>query len=452
MKATSVQPAETIPPTDNPDTGSVGPWHAAWWRLVDLRIGILPVPVYILLALLIAAFVALGNVPRDMSVTIAVLAVGGFSCAEIGKRLPLLRHVGAGAIFATFVPSYLVYVHAIPAVLLENVVEFTRTSNFLYLFIASIIVGSIFSMDSRVLVKGFAKIFVPLAVGTVAAAVVGMAVGVSLGLGWRHTLFFVLVPIMAGGVGEGAIPLSIGYASILGRPQGELFAEILPAVMLGSLSAILLSGLLNFVGKRYPHLTGEGRLQMQGAELPMAERTYGPFDPANVAAAGTTAIALYMVGILSHQLFQFPAPVTMLFIAVLCKAFRVVSPRLEDGAYTVYKFFSTVVTYPLLFAVGAAMTPWDKLAAAFHVANLVTIVSTVATLMGAGFLTARRMHLYPIEAAIVNACHSGQGGTGDVAILTAANRMQLMPFAQIATRIGGAIVVTLALFALARMT
>ena len=60
--------------------------------------------------------------------------------------------------------------------------------------------------------------------------------------------------------------------------------------------------------------------------------------------------------------------------------------------------------------------------------------------------------MYPIETAIINACHSGQGGTGDVAILTAANRMQLMPFAQIATRIGGAITVTLVLIALARMT
>jgi len=104
----------------------------------------------------------------------------------------------------------------------------------------------------------------------------------------------------------------------------------------------------------------------------------------------------------------------------------------------------------LLFAIGVALTPWDKLVSAFTLSNLITIVATVTTLMAAGFLVGRRLNMYPIEAAIVNACHSGQGGTGDVAILSAADRMALMPFAQIATRIGGAITVTLALIALSR--
>ncbi|HJZ20043.1 MAG TPA: 2-hydroxycarboxylate transporter family protein, partial [Bradyrhizobium sp.] len=102
-------------------------------------------------------------------------------------------------------------------------------------------------------------------------------------------------------------------------------------------------------------------------------------------------------------------------------------------------------TYPLLFAIGVALTPWDKLIAAFHPANVITIASTVVTIMATGFFVGRLMNLYPIETAIVNACHSGQGGTGDVAILTAANRMALMPFAQIATRIGGAVTITVVL-------
>ena len=55
-----------------------------------------------------------------------------------------------------------------------------------------------------------------------------------------------------------------------------------------------------------------------------------------------------------------------------------------------------------------------------------------------------------VDTAIVNATHSGLGGTGDVMILTAAERMELMPFAQVATRMGGAITVTLALLALSR--
>lgn len=439
-------------PVDASHEHGASPWHMHVWRLMDSRVGVVPLPIYVLLLALIGGFAALGKVPTDISVSIAVLAVGGFTCAEFGKRLPLLRHIGAAAIFATFIPSFLVYIHAIPPALLKNVVEFTKVSNFLYLFIASIIVGSIFSMDRTVLVKGFLKIFAPLAAGTVAAALVGTLVGTALGLGWQHTLFFIVVPIMAGGVGEGAIPLSIGYAAILGQAQGDMFAQVLPPVMLGSLSAILLAGCLNFVGKRYPHLTGEGRLQPGAADdMRVVELPAGPVDVAHVASAGITAIALYMVGLMSFRLFDFPAPVVMLFVAVVFKLGRMVSPPMQQASHVVYKFFSTAVTYPLLFAIGAAMTPWEKLIAAFTLSNLATIVATVLTLMATGFVVGRRMNMYPIEVAIINACHSGQGGTGDVAILTAANRMQMMPFAQIATRIGGAIVVTLSLFALSRL-
>jgi Na+/citrate or Na+/malate symporter len=160
---------------------------------------------------------------------------------------------------------------------------------------------------------------------------------------------------------------------------------------------------------------------------------------------------LYLLGGLTQSLLHWPGPVVMLGLAVLIKVARLAPPSLEQGAYANYRFFQVCVTYPLLFAIGVAKTPWEKLMEAFNLPTLVTIFVTVVSLIATGFVTSRWVGLYPIEAAIVNATHSGQGGTGDVAILTAANRMQLMPFAQIATRIGGAIVVTLTLIVLAHL-
>jgi malate:Na+ symporter len=431
-------------------------WPQGWWKIVEFRVGIVPLPVFFVIAGLVAFFILRdGKVASDLPTMIAVLALGGFGCAEIGKRLPVIRNLGAAAIFATFVPSYLVFAHLLPEGMLKPIAEFTKESNFLYLFIAAIIVGSIFGMDRQVLIKGFLKIFVPLAAGSIVAGTVGTLIGVVLGLGIYHTLFFIVIPIMAGGVGEGAIPLSIGYAEILHQEHGNLFAQVLPPIMLGSLTAILLAGFLNWVGKRVPRLTGEGRLQpgVEEALTPGEEKAAASaVDPAAIAAAGVTAITLYLLGTVCFKLFDLPGPVAMLFLAVVVKLTRAVPPSLQLAGQTVYKFFSTAITYPLLFAIGVSLTPWETLVAALTPANIAVIVVTVASLIATGFFVGRLLGMYPIDTAIVTACHSGQGGTGDIAILTAGNRLELMPFAQIATRIGGAITVTLTLILLARLT
>ena len=65
--------------------------------------------------------------------------------------------------------------------------------------------------------------------------------------------------------------------------------------------------------------------------------------------------------------------------------------------------------------------------------KLVAVVTDGSAVLGLG-------NIGP-EAAIVTACQSGMGGTGDVAIRSASNSMHLMPFAQVATRLGGAITV-----------
>ncbi len=431
-------------------------WPSGWWKLMELRIGILPLPVFLVLLAVIVWFTAQGGkFPGEICMMMAVLAVGGFACGEAGKRLPVLHHFGAAAIFATFIPSYLTYRKILPEPLIVSVTEFTKSTNFLYLFIAAVIVGSILGMDRTVLIKGFVKIFIPIAAGTVLASLAGVVTGTILGLGAKHTLFYLVAPVMAGGVGEGAIPLSTGYAEILHLKQGDLFAQVLPPVMFGSLMAILLSGALNFIGKKFPGLTGEGRLQPgEHDELHLQQdEIKGHMDVTHVAAAGSLTITFYVVGMFLAGYFgkyqiTVPAALSMLALAVVAKLAHAVSPQLQAGAQVVYRFFASGVTYPLLFAIGVAMTPWDRLVAAFAPANLLTIGVTVTTMVTTGYFVGSWIKLYPIETAIITACRCGQGGTGDVAILTASNRMQLMPFAQIATRIGGLITVTLALIAM----
>ncbi|WP_329611040.1 2-hydroxycarboxylate transporter family protein [Pseudomonas sp. KNUC1026] len=318
------------------------------------------------------------------------------------------------------------------------------------------VVGSIFTMDRNLIIKGFAKIFLPLALGSVLALIAGAAVGVACGMPLRQVLFFVIVPVMGGGLGEGAIPLSVGYGEILGVDSGKILAQLLPIILLGNLVAITACGALDLLGRRFPALTGNGRLQVneQAAGEPAGAAAEATFDSQivmNVIAAGMCAIGLYLAGVLLHALFSLPGPVCMLLLAVLLKLLKAIPPRLEQGARVLFQFFTTCVTYPLLFANSIAVTHWSELAAAFHLGNVLTIVTTVLVLVGTGFVVARRLGMYPVEAAIVNGCHSGLGGTGDIAILTAANRMQLLPFAQISTRIGGAITVMMALVVLANL-
>jgi malate:Na+ symporter len=423
-------------------------------RLMEIRVGIIPLPVYLILLALIAIFSIQGKISGEVTVMIAVLVLGGFTCAEIGRRTPVLNVIGGSSLVTIFLPSFLVAQQLLPAPLVQQVTTFTKSTNFIYLFITAVVVGSILSMDRRVLIQGFIKIFIPLAAGSVAALVVGGAVGWICGIGFWRSMLYVVVPVMAGGVGEGAIPLSVGYATALGLNQGAMLGQILPLVFFGNLIAIICCGALNSLGKRRPDLTGNGQIQPDdgdsaGAISDKAHAGITNVDVATVAAGGITGIAIYVFGTLIQSETGLPAPVAMLFLVVLLKLSRAVPASLEEGARVVFRFFVTAVTYPLLFSTAVALTPWHELVEVFHWANLVTIVATVLTLTATGFVVGRWMKMYPIETAIVNACHSGLGGTGDVMILTAAERMELMPFAQVATRIGGAITVTLAIIAVA---
>lgn len=414
--------------------------------LMDYRIGPLPVPVYVAIsaATILAAYYK--KLPNDMIGGLAVLMLAGFLLGEIGSRLPVLKHIGGTAILCLFVPSALVGFDVLDPEMKKAITTTMKTANLQYLYIAGLVAGSILGMSHRVLVQGFTRMFVPLAIGTVAAVAAGIAVGLLFGYDPKHTFFFIVIPIVGGGIGEGILPLSIAYSEILGKPQAELIAMLVPAALVGNVVAILASGVLRWLGDKKPELNGNGLLVKSGndAELLKESQVKHPIDLQLMGAGLLIACFLFILGSLLSTFTGIPGPILMIVSAAVLKVCKAVPARMELGAYQMYQFFSKNLTFAILVGLGTLFVSWKDLIAAFTPGYVAVCAATVLSLVATGFYVGKWMKMYPVESGIVTACHSGLGGTGDVAILSASNRMGLMPFAQISTRIGGAAMIVLA--------
>lgn len=414
--------------------------------LSGYRIGPLPLPVYAAIAAITLLAALNKKLPDDMIGGLAVLMLLGFLLGEIGARLPVFKHIGGAAILCLFVPSALVGYKVIDPEMLKALTTTMKTANLQYLYIACLVAGSILGMSHRVLVQGFMRMFIPLLIGTLAAIVAGVTVGLFFGYDPKHTFFFIVIPIVGGGIGEGILPLSIGYSEILGRPQAELIAMLVPAALLGNVVAILSSGVLKSLGEKRPHLTGHGDLVKSGndADLLANDRTDAPLNLGLMGAGLLISCAFFIFGALLSRFTGIPGPILMIVSAALLKVSKVLPQNMELGAYQMYKFVSTNLTFAILVGLGALFVSWKELLAAFTPGYFAICAATVLALVASGFFVGKWLGMYPVESGIVTACHSGLGGTGDVAILSASNRMGLMPFAQISTRIGGAAMVVAA--------
>lgn len=419
-------------------------------RFIALHVGIIPMPLYLLLVLAYCLLTLNQQMPNDMLGALGIMTLFSFILEEIGKHIPVLKSLGGKVLVVTFLPSYLVYQNWLPKSTVHVVTDFMTNNNFLAFFIALLIVGSISAMNRKTLIKASTRIIVVLLICELVGPLLGIAVGTLLGLSVWQSYFYVVAPIMAGGVGEGALPLSLGYAAIISMTQPKIFAMILPCVMLGSLVAVILAGILKKVGDVHPELTGNGRLvETDDADSGLGNLTQksNGADIEKMLVSGVLAIALYLLGVWVNSVIHLPAPIVLLIVVMAAKMLGWIPDGLQEGGKSLYSLTVKGITPPLLFGVGVAMTPWKSLITVFtNIPMLITIVVTVTGIVLAAFFSAKFLGMYPVDTAIAVSCCSGQGGTGALAILAAGDRMGLMPFAQVAVRLGGAITVTLSIF------
>ncbi|WP_176041085.1 2-hydroxycarboxylate transporter family protein [Burkholderia stabilis] len=418
--------------------------------LVNLKIGGMPLPMFVAIAIVTAVAALTKRLPNDMIGGFAVLMLSGLLLGEIGRRIPVFRHIGGPAILCLFVPSALLGYGLMDDTTLKAITVTMKTANLQYLYIACLVAGSMLGMNRTILIQGFLKMFAPLLVGTVAAIAAGIAVGFAFGYDPKHTFFYIVMPILGGGIGEGILPLSIGYSEITGAAQGHLIAMMVPAALIGNVVAILASGVLKRFGEKHRAYSGNGMLVKTGEDQALldAQKAEAALDLRLMGFGLLLACMLFILGGLLAPLTGIPGPVLMIVAAALLKVCRAIPESMEIGAYQMYKFMSTNLTFAILVGLGTLFVSWDKLVGAFSPGYFVICASIVIAMVVSGFFVGAALKMYPVESAIITACHSGLGGTGDVAILSSSNRMGLMPFAQISTRIGGAAMVVFATIAM----
>lgn len=388
-----------------------------------------------------------GLLPKTMIGGLAVIMTMGVFFGQIGQRLPILKEIGGGAILCLMLPSVLVFYGFFGSTTIDATKMLMKDANFLYFVIASLVVGSILGMNRFILVQGMVRMFVPLLVGTLAAVSAGLLVGSLFGYSLYHTFFFIIVPIIGGGIGEGILPLSLAYSAILGGSPDQYVAQLVPAAVVGNIVAIICAGVLARLALRKPHLNGDGMLIRAKDENDLfreQEDKSSAIDFRYMGAGVLVICAFFILGGLLEKVVHIPGPVMMILVAVLFKYLQVLPARLEEGSKSFYKLVSTAFIWPVMIGLGMLYVPLDSVVKVFSVGYVVVCASVVIAMTLAGFLIGNLLKMFPIESAIVTCCHSGLGGTGDVAILSASSRMSLMPFAQISTRIGGASTVILA--------
>lgn len=76
---------------------------------------------------------------------------------------------------------------------------------------------------------------------------------------------------------------------------------------------------------------------------------------------------------------------------------------------------------------------------------VVLVITSIITITIASALIGKLFGLYEVESIITaGLCNNSMGGTGNVAVLSASNRMGLIAFAQMGNRLGGAIILVIA--------
>ena len=421
--------------------------EATGYRIMGISL-----PVFGALTAVVLIGTYMGVLPKGMIGAFSVMMIIGAILNEIGTHLPIVKsYLGGGPIVIIFGSAALATYSVLPEATVEIIKNFMVGEGFLDFYIAALIAGSILGMNKQLLIRAAVR-YLPAIIGGVLVALgaVGL-VGALIGYGATEAILYIGVPVMGGGMGAGAVPLSNIFGEALSREPADVLSVMIPAVAMGNAMAIVAGGLLNRLGKKKPALTGEGELiiassnREQKADI---KETRAAISLEMLGKGLLFAVTFFVLGRIIGKFVPAIHSYAWMIIAVaIAKVTGIVPAEYEESAYQWFQFIMKNLTPTLLVGIGVAYTNLQQVIDAFTLQYVLLVgVTVLGAIVGSG-VVGRLVGFYPIESSITaGLCMANMGGTGDVAVLSAADRMDLMPFAQISSRIGGAFMLILASF------
>lgn len=414
-------------------------------KLKTMTISGISLPLYVFFMVVIFGAIALDKLPLNMvGITILLVALGHL-LYFIGEKLPIMNsYLGGGSVFTLLGATLLASFNLVPTKVIDAVSDFMGGGfGFLDFYIAALICGSILGMNRNLLVKASTK-FIPVALITMVVGffAVGL-VGMLLGNGFADSVMYVSLPMMSGGMGAGITPLSQIYADGLANGnQAAIFSQLAPAVTFGNILAII--GAL-FISKVFAKTKYNGHGTLINATKEELEKPKITLDAQQIGVGMLFSFSLLVVGaILSNFFPKVHEYAFMIVIVFILKALNVVPKKIENSVVMFNNVIMTNLTHAVLAGIGLALIDLSTLASAFTWQFVLLCLTSVVSMGAASWFFGMLLGMYPVETSIgAGMINNSMGGTGNIAVLSASERMEMIAFAQMANRLCGAIVLIL---------
>jgi len=375
-----------------------------------------------------------------------LMAVGGLFF-WLGNTIPILNnYLGGACLLPLLGASFMNYLGLVPEPLVAGT-KMVMRGGFQDMYVGMLLIGSVLMMDRKIILNATAR-YMPSIIGSqVCALGACMLGGMLFGFGPLEGLFYIGAPCMSGGSAGAITTLPALYSNLSGQDMTGMAGRFLCYASISNVLAVLLAAIGGAVTAKIPGWNGDGKIlvSQSAQEVKEEQRAGSSPDYARLGSGIFISMTLFLLGDILGKL-----PVTgviaglawTIILAIIIKCTGILPDDFADNCVYSMNFALKALLPMLVAGIGISSLNITDLTTFFSPGVfLVILLGVLGAFFGAMFF-GKLAGLYPYEAGVTaGLCCCNIGGSGDIAVLTAANRMNLLAFASISTRIGGALMV-----------